>query len=173
MAILTTIVHKIKMSLKLKVRPFWISKILKSQNDTFFWQIPIIVLISDAPSIQQLVFWFVLFWLFTYICLQWLHLSVYNDYIYLFAMFTMICLQCTLLWRSQASCDIFTCITWHGHALCGEWTSVSVYCTKLLQSVAVQIRVRVKGGNSVLNRARILREHSPLWETVDCCVSGT
>ena len=35
MTILTTIVHKRKMSLKLKVRPFWISKILKSQNDIF------------------------------------------------------------------------------------------------------------------------------------------
>ena len=37
MAILTTsaIVHKLKMSLNLKIWYFWILKILKSQHDTF------------------------------------------------------------------------------------------------------------------------------------------
>ena len=40
MAMLTTIVHKRKMSLQLKVRPFLISKILKSQNDTFLDKYP-------------------------------------------------------------------------------------------------------------------------------------
>ena len=40
MAIVTTIVHKRKMSLNLKVRPFWISKVLKSKNDTFLDKYP-------------------------------------------------------------------------------------------------------------------------------------
>ena len=42
MAILTTIVHKRKMSLKLKIRPFWISKILKIQKVTFSDKYPYI-----------------------------------------------------------------------------------------------------------------------------------
>ena len=40
MAILTTIVHKRKMSLKLKVWTFWILKILKSQSETFLDKYP-------------------------------------------------------------------------------------------------------------------------------------